>query len=226
MDVFFGDAAFQELKLVGFGKIEDYVFGGRLVAWGHHIEPLQRVGFVAGAELVEEFAGIGKCGGELGGDFGADFVAAAADGGADGGDKIFRVAAELHLHLANGFGDDALEGAAPTGVNSGDYALFRIDDQDGSAVGGAHAEEKAGSSCGYSIAFALFGGRRVERADDIGMNLVKRDERKIIGADRGLEAALVFFDVGAGVPFDGAEIQNLLAVEIADAAGASAEAVD
>jgi len=56
--------------------------------------------------------------------------------------------------------------------------------------------------------------------------LVKRDERKIIGADRGLEAALVFFDVGAGVPFDGAEIQNLLAVEIADAAGASAEAVD
>jgi len=58
------------------------------------------------------------------------------------------------------------------------------------------------------------------------MNLVKRDERKIIGADRGLEAALVFFDVGAGVPFDGAEIQNLLAVEIADAAGASAEAVD
>jgi hypothetical protein len=41
-----------------------------------------------------------------------------------------------------------------------------------------------------------------------------------------LEAALVFVDVFALVPFYGAEVQDFLAADFADAAGASAEAVD
>src|SRR5207245_7507422 len=48
VDVFFGDAGFEELELVGFGKVEVDVFGGRLVAWGHPVQPLQGIGFVAG----------------------------------------------------------------------------------------------------------------------------------------------------------------------------------
>jgi len=48
---------------------------------GHHIEPLDGIGLVAGAEFVEPLWGIGELGMELDCDFGADFVTAAADRG-------------------------------------------------------------------------------------------------------------------------------------------------
>jgi len=78
-----------------------------LVAGGHHVEPLDGVGLVAGAEFVEVGGGIWELGEELGRDFGADFVAAGADAGADGGEEIAGVGAEVHLHFADGFGGDA-----------------------------------------------------------------------------------------------------------------------
>ena len=119
------------------------------------------------------------------------------------------------------------EGAAPAGVDGGDDSLFGIDHEDGSAVGGADAEQQAGAFGGEGVAFALLGGRVViEDADDVGVDLVERDQGEIAGAERGLEAAFVFFDVFAGVPFDRAEVQDFFAVEVADAAGAGAEAVD
>jgi len=65
IDIFFWDARFEELELVGFGKIEDHVFRRRLMTRGHHVEPLERVGLVAGAELVEKFASVGEFGAEL-----------------------------------------------------------------------------------------------------------------------------------------------------------------
>ena len=49
---------------------------------------------------------------------------------------------------------------------------------------------------------------------------------EIAGIESGLEAALVFFDVVAGIPFDRAEVEDFFAVEVADAACAGAEAVD
>jgi hypothetical protein len=148
------------------------------VAGGHHVEPLERVGFVAGAEFVEEFGGVGEFCGEVCGDFGADFVAASADGGADGGEHVFRVGFEFHLHLADGFDDDAGECAAPSGVNGGDDAFFGIDNKDGGAVGGADAEEEGGAIGGERVAFALFVGRCFcsENADYVGMDLVEGDE--------------------------------------------------
>ena len=94
------------------------------MAGGHHVEPLDRVGLVAGAEFVEVVGGIGELGEELGGDFGADFVAAWADAGADGGQKVAGVSAEVHLHFADGFGGDAGQGAAPAGGYGGDGGLF------------------------------------------------------------------------------------------------------
>jgi hypothetical protein len=41
-----------------------------------------------------------------------------------------------------------------------------------------------------------------------------------------LEATLVFFDVVAGIPFNGAKVEDFFAVEVANAAWAGAEAVD
>ncbi len=73
---------------IGFAEIEEDVFGRRLVAWWPHVEPLDGIGLIAGAEFVEPLGGFGELGLKLGGDFGADFVAAAADGRADGGEEL------------------------------------------------------------------------------------------------------------------------------------------
>ncbi len=77
------------------------------MAGRHHVEPLDGVGLVAGAEFVEVVGGVRELGEELGGDLCADFVAAAADGRADGGEEVAGVGAEVHLHFADGFGGDA-----------------------------------------------------------------------------------------------------------------------
>jgi len=149
------------------------------VARGHHVEPLDGIGLVTGAKLVEPFRGFGELREELGGDFGADFVAATADGWADGGEEIGGVGFVLHLHFADGLDEDALEGAAPSGVNGGDGALFWVDEEYGDAIGGLDSEEKAGAVRGGSVAAAKFGGRGVEKMDDIGMDLLERDEMEI-----------------------------------------------
>lgn len=96
------------MSAIGFAEIEENVLGRRLVAGGHHVEPLDGIGFVAGAEFVEPFGGFGKLGKKLSGDFGTDFVAAPADGWADGGKQIARLGFEMHLQLADSFDDNAL----------------------------------------------------------------------------------------------------------------------
>jgi len=78
-DVWGAEAGTEELGAVGFAKIEQDIFWRGLVAGGHHVEPLDGVGFVAGAEFIEPFRRIDKLRLKLDGDFGANFVAAAAD---------------------------------------------------------------------------------------------------------------------------------------------------
>ena len=166
------EASAQELRAIGFAEVEEDVFGRGLVAWGHHVEPLDGIGFVAGAEFVEPFGGFSELGNKLGGDFGADFVAAAAYGWADGGEEVGRVGSEVHLHFADGFDNDALERAAPAGVNGGDDALFRIDEENGNAVGGLNSQEKPWTIRDGSITSARFDGWcAVEKMDDVGMDL-------------------------------------------------------
>src|SRR6266849_7700386 len=125
-DVGGAEAGAKELGAIGFAEIEEDVLRWRLVAGGHHVEPLDGIGLVAGAEFVKPFGGFSELGLELGGDFSANFVAAAADRGADGGEEAGGIGFELHVHLANCFDDDALQGATPAGVNGGDGALFHI----------------------------------------------------------------------------------------------------
>ncbi len=124
-------AGTEELGAIGFAEVEEDVLGRRLVAGGHHVEPLDWIGLVTGAELGEPVGGFRELREELGGDFGADFVAAASDGRADGGEDVGGVGFELHLHLADGFDDDAGQSASPASVNGGDGALFRVDEQNG-----------------------------------------------------------------------------------------------
>jgi len=205
-DILGAEAGGEELGAIGLFQIEEDVFWRGLVARGHHVEPLDRVGFVAGAEFVEPIGGIGELGVELDGDFGADFVTAAADRGTDGGEEIDGLGAEMHLHLADGFDGDAGEGAAPSGVNGGHSAVFGVDEENGDAVGGLDAEEEAGTVGGRGVAFAGFGGDGVDEMDYVGVDLLEGDELEIVGAEGGLEAAAIFEDVFAGVPIGEAEI--------------------
>jgi len=58
------------------------------------------------------------------------------------------------------------------------------------------------------------------------MNLLEIDEREFLSAEGGLEFFAVFEDVFAGVPVGEAEIEDGVTVEIGDAAGDGAEAVE
>ena len=149
------------------------------MAGGRHVKPLDGIGLVAGAKFVEPFGGFGELGKKLGGDFGADFVAAAADGWADGSEEVGGLGAKFHLHLPEGLRNDALKGAAPTGMDSGDGAPFRIDKENRDAIGGLDAKEEPGTVCGGGITSARFGGCGVEKVDDVGMDLFQRNEFEV-----------------------------------------------
>src|SRR6267378_4434879 len=200
-DVGRSEAGAEELAAIGFAEIEEDILGRGLVAGGHHVEPLDGVALVAGAEFVKPFGGFGKLGLKLGGDFGADFVAAAADGRADSGEEIGGLGFELHLHLADGFDDDALERAAPSGVNCCDGALFRIDEENRDTVGGLDGKEKAGAVGNGGVSAARFGGCGVEKMDDVGMDLFQRNEFEVRCAEGRLETAAVFEDAFLAIPF-------------------------
>jgi hypothetical protein len=218
-------AGTEKLGAIGFAEVEEDVLGRRLVAGRHHVEPLDGIGFVAGAEFVEPIGGFGELGKELGGDLGADFVAATTDGGANGGEEVGGLDFEVHLHLADGFDHDAGQGAAPAGMNGSNGAFFRVDEENRNTIGGLGAQEKPAAVGGGGISAARFGGRGVKKMDNVGMDLLERNELEIGRSEGGLEAAAVFEDVFFGVPFGEAEIENFFAVLIGDSARLSAEAV-
>lgn len=225
-DVLGAKADFEELRAVGFAQIEEHVFGGRLVAGRHHVEPLQRVGLVTGAKLVKPFGSLRELRLELDGNLRADFVAAAADGRADGSEQVRGPGAELHVHLADGLGDDALERAAPSGVDGGDGALFGVHEENGDAVGGLHEEKQAGAVRYRSVAAAGCPRRIIEEVHDIGVDLFERDKLENFCAESRLQTTPVFQNIFFGVPIRKTEIQHFLAVERAYAAGPRAKAVN
>ena len=87
-------------------------------------------------------------------------------------------------------------------------------------------QEEAGAVGNGGIALAGLGGCGVEKMDDVGMDLLQRNELEIGCAKGGLEAAAVFEDVFLGVPFGEAKIENSFAALTANTAGLGAEAVD
>lgn len=58
------------------------------------------------------------------------------------------------------------------------------------------------------------------------MDLAQTDQRETTRAECGLQAATIFEDVAARVPFRKAEIQHRFGAELAHAAWARAEAMD
>jgi len=195
----------RKLAAIGFAEIEEDIFGRGL--WpGHHVEPLDGVGLVAGAEFVKPFGGFGKLGLKTGGDFGATH-SSSRRWKADASEEISGLGFELHLHLADGFDDDALERAAPSGVNCCDGALFRIDEENRDTVGGLDGKEKA-----ERLVTEAFRGkvRRVRRRkmDDVGMDLFQRNEFEVRCAEADWKTAAVFEDAFLAIPFGKTEIER------------------
>ena len=81
-------------------------------------------------------------------------------------------------------------------------------------------------SGGGSVTFARLGGRPREHTNYVRVDLLEWNEIEVCGAERGLEAAAIFEDVFAGVPFHEAEIEDFFRFERTDSAGAGAEAVN
>lgn len=226
VNIFGLEACGQELRPIGFAKIEVDVFRGWLVARGLHIEPLERIGLFTGAGLVEIVGGVGELRCEFGDELGGNLVAAGADGGADGSQEIGGLAAELELQTADGFLGDAGEGAAPAGVDGGNGALFRIDEEYRDAIGGLDGEEKAGAIRGRGVSFAGASRQLGENSNYIRVDLLERNEFEIGSGHGGLKEAAIFEDVFTGIPFHKAEIEDFFGFEWANPAGAGAEAVD
>ncbi len=226
VDIFGEQTGGHELRTIGSAKIEVDVFRRWLVTGRLHVEPLQRIGFFAGAGLIEIVRGIGELRGELGNEVGGNLVAAGTDGRADGGEKIGGLAAKFELHAADSFLGDAGERAAPTGMDGGDSAVLRINKKYGHAVGGLDGEELAGAIGGGSVAFARVGSCLRENPDQVRVDLPQGNEVEIACPERSLKTAAIFDDVFGGVPFHKAEVEDFFGFQGADAAGAGAEAVD
>src|SRR5260370_960400 len=97
-------------------------------------------------------------------------------------------------------------------MHGGNGELLRVQEENGDAVSSLHAQEKAGTVRGGSIAPARFGRCGVEKMDDIGMNLFQGDEFEVRRVEGGLEAAAVFQDVFFSVPFGETEIEAFFVV--------------
>ena len=216
----------EEQRAIGFAEIEEDVLRCGLVARWHPIEPLEGIRLVAGAEFIEPVGRVGELGDEGCGNFRAYFVAAAPDRRADGSEQAIWPRAELHLHFPNGFCDDALQCAAPAGMNGGDGSLLGIDEKNGDAIGSLNAEKQAGANGCGSVPATGLGGHGIEDLHNIRMGLREGNEREIVCIERRLKEATIFDNKFPRVPFRETEIQHLFAFEIADAARPGAEAVD
>ena len=202
----------EELRAIGFGKIELDIARRWLVARGHHAEPLQRIGLIAGARLIEIVGGIGELRRELGDEFRAHFIAAGAYGGAESGEEIGRLAAKFEAQAAHGLFGDACKRALPTRMNGGDGSLFGIDEEDRNAIGGLHGKKQAGAIRDGGVALAGVSGRGGEKMYHVGVDLLERREGEVFGVESRLQEAAVFGDILACVPIHEAEIENWSAI--------------
>jgi len=219
-------ASGQKLRAVGLWEIEVHIARGRLMARGHHVEPLQGIGFIASARLIEVFGRIGELCGEFCDELRAHLVATPADRRAECGQEIGWFAAKFEAHAAHGFFCDARERALPARMNGSDGAFLGINKEDRDAIGRLHGKEQAGAIRGGCVALAWVCGRGVKKVYRVRVNLLERREGKFLSAERGLQKEAILCDIFARVPFHEAEIEDGLAIKNADAAGARAETVD
>ena len=95
---------------------------------------------------------------ELDANFFSDFVAAAVNPGSNRGFQIAGARAEVAVHFAHTFFNDALDGAAPAGVEDANRVMFGVHQNHRKAIGGLDGEQQAGSGRDESVSTERFSG--------------------------------------------------------------------
>jgi len=113
------------------------------MAWRRHVEPLQRIGFLARPRLVEIPGSVNELRTELRDEIGTYFVTTRADARTECGQKIHRPAPKLQLHAPYGLLGDTRQGATPTGVNGSDHTFQGINHENRHAVRSLYTEQLA-----------------------------------------------------------------------------------
>jgi len=214
------------LRAIGLAKIEMDAFGGRLVARGGHVEPLERIGLFPGARFVKILGGVGELRGELRDEVGSDFVAAGANRGTDRCKEMRGLAAVFITHAADRFFGDASESSLPTRMNRGDGAFFRVDEKNRNAVSGLDGEEQAGCVGGRSVTFARAGWHGSEGIEQGRVDLLEWREGQIVRTKSSLKLLAVGVYVFRRIPFHETKIEQSFTVERAEATDTRAEAVN
>jgi len=135
--------------------------------------------------FAKEARPVDELGFELCANFLANLVATALNAWADGGFEVAGAGAEVAEHFSDAFFDDALEGAAPSGVEDADGAMFGVDQDHGEAVGGLNGEQEAGCGGEESVAGWMVGGGGVDAVDDVGVDLAEGDQGPAIDGGFG-----------------------------------------
>lgn len=101
-------------------------------------------------------------------------------------------------------------------MDSGYSALLGVYQEDGDAIGGLNGQQKARAIGDGGVPSARVGwsdaGVLVEKVNNIGMDLLQRNELKVVGAERGLEAAAIFEYLFFRVPVNETKVQYLFAI--------------
>ena len=219
-------ARFGELRAIGLTQIEQHIFRRRLVPRRHHIQPLNGIGLIASAKLIKPLLRIGKLRMKLDGHIRPDFVAASSNRRADRGEQVRGLGAELHLHPADGFDNDALKRSSPPRMHSRNSALLGIHKKNGDTIRGLDTKQQSRTLGCRSVATAWLRGRCVKQLNHIGMDLFQRNELEITRAKRRLKPPAVFEHVFPAIPLRKTKIQNFFTLERAHTTRPSAEAVN
>jgi hypothetical protein len=210
VDVLLEDTGGEQLLAVGFDQIQknlDWKFAVSGSARGEEEQRIffaDRVGFL---HFVKQAGGVGELRFEFGANVFSDRVAAVVDAGADGGFEVARASAEVAEHFSYTFFDDALDRAAPSGVEDADGVVPGVDEDDGEAVGGLDGEQQAGGGGDESIAGEGVVGDGVDMVDEVGVDLAECDEgielRSIGQPGAGVPTCCDLAEEGVAVAFDG-----------------------
>jgi len=180
VDILGEDSGIEQLASVSFDEIEKQFHRQFAVARGASSKKKQRIFFADGIgffHLAEESCGVGELSLELRAHFSSCLITARPDARADGGDQIPRVAREMLAEFADSFFNDALDGAAPSGVENTDCTALSVSDDDGNAIGGEYGQEQSRSIGDEAVAGKWVLRDTIEMVDQVGMNLTERDKR-------------------------------------------------
>src|SRR5215472_1944089 len=140
-----------------------------------HVEPLQGIRLVAGAQFIKPFRRIRELRLELRSNFGANFVATAGDGRADSSEQVSRLRTKMHLHLANRLYNDSLQSSAPACMHRGHGALLWINEKNRNAVGRLDGKQQAQLIRNRGVAPTRFCRGAAEEMNDVRVNLAETD---------------------------------------------------